>query len=133
MTLDPESLRRRVRERLREQRALVQSLLSLREQLQGSLFVRYGECGKEACACRQGRRHGPYYVLSLRTEGKGGFAYLDPERMAQARVLVSRHKDFRAGMRRLKRLNAELVVLLRRYQAAMAQAGGRRIGVQASA
>jgi hypothetical protein len=127
---DPELLKRRVRERLKEQRALVQSLLRLREQLRGSLFVRYAECGKEGCVCRQGQRHGPYYVLSVRGDGKAGFAYLDPARMARARVLVSRYKDFRTGMRRLRRVNGELVVLLRRYQSAMTTAGGRRLGIE---
>ena len=63
--------------RLAEQRALVQSLLRLREQLQGSLFARYGECGKEGCVCRRGSKHGPYYVLSTRSGGQGGFAYLE--------------------------------------------------------
>lgn len=129
--IDPEGLRRRVRERLKEQGALVRSLLTLKEQLQASLFVRYGECGKETCCCRQGRKHGPYYVLSLRTDGKSGFAYLDRERLEEARALVSAHREFRAGMRRLQRVNAELVTLLRRYQTAMARRGGRRIGLAA--
>ncbi len=65
---------------LLEQRLLVEKLLRLREQLQGSLFARYGVCGKENCICRQGRKHGPYYVLSTRSGGKGGFAYLKGRR-----------------------------------------------------
>jgi hypothetical protein len=128
-----ELLRTRVRERLGEQRVLVRSLLELREQLQGSLFARYGECGKEGCACRQGRKHGPYYVLSLRSAGKGAFTYLDPEQAREAKALVTRSREFKSGLRRLKKLNGEIVVLLRRYQAAMAKKGGRRIGVSAHA
>jgi hypothetical protein len=126
-------LRTRVRERLSQQRLLVESLLRLREQLSGSLFARYGECGKENCVCRQGKKHGPYYVLSLRSAGKGAFAYLDPERASEAKALVTRHQEFKAGLRRLRKLNADIVVLLRRYQAAMSKQGGRRIGVSAHA
>jgi len=74
---EAEELRKRVRARLGEQRTLVQSLLRQRELLQGSVFARYGECGKEGCACRQGRKHGPYYVFSMRSGGKGAFAYLE--------------------------------------------------------
>lgn len=124
-----EVLKQRVRVRLAEQRALVSQLLRLREQIQGSLFARYGECGKENCACREGRKHGPYYVLSTRSAGKGGFAYLDAGRAEEAKALVSRSQEFRTGLRKLKKVNLEIVSLLRRYQAAMSKQGGRKIGV----
>ncbi len=124
-----ETIRTRIRERLSEQRALVQSLLRLREQLQGSLFARYAECGKETCVCRQGKKHGPYYVLSTRSGGQGGFAYLAGRRAEEAERLVGRHKDFKAGFRRLKKVNAEIVALLRRYQQQMSRQGGRRLGL----
>jgi hypothetical protein len=125
-----DTMRTRIRERLAEQRSLVQSLLRLREQLQGSLFARYAECGKETCACRQGKKHGPYYVLSTRSGGQGGFAYLAGRRAEEAGRLVSRHKAFKAGFRRLKKVNAEIVSLLRRYQQQMARQGGRRLGLE---
>jgi len=124
-----ETIRARIRERLAEQRSLVKSLLQLREQLQGSLFARYAECGKETCACRHGKKHGPYYVLSTRSGGQGAFAYLEGRRAEEAEKLVARHKDFKAGFRRLKKVNAEIVGLLRRYQQQMARQGGRRLGL----
>jgi hypothetical protein len=129
--LSAETVRRRVQEKLEEQRALVRELLQEREQLRGSLFARYGVCGKENCACRTGRRHGPYYVLSTRSSGKGAFAYLEGPRAAEALALVSRHREFKAGLRRLRRINTELVTLLRRYQQAMSRRGGRRVGLSA--
>jgi hypothetical protein len=129
--LSAETIRQRVQERLDEQRALVRDLLDRREQLQGSLFARYAVCGKESCVCRTGRRHGPYYVLSTRTSGRGGFAYLEGPRAEEARVLVDRHRKFKAGLRRLRKVNAELMGLLRRYQQAMARQGGRRVGLSA--
>jgi hypothetical protein len=122
-----DGIRKRVRERLSEQRALVQSLLRLREQLQGSLFARYAECGKETCVCRQGRKHGPYYVLSTRSGGRGGFAYLEGRGASEAGRLVARHKEFKARFRRLKKTNTEIVSLLRRYQRTMARQGDRRL------
>jgi hypothetical protein len=124
-----EMVRTRIRERVAEQRALVRSLLRLREQLQGSLFARYAECGKETCVCRQGRKHGPYYVLSTRSGGHGAFSYLAGEKAEEAERLVARHKDFKTGFRRLKKVNAEIVSLLRRYQQQMSRQGGRRLGL----
>jgi hypothetical protein len=129
----PEDLRRRVRAHLEQQRRLVGALLEARAQLPGSLFMRYGRCGKAGCACRRGAGHGPYYVLSQRSGGKGAFAYLDAAGAREARGLVARARAFRVGLRRLQRLNLELIDLLRRYRIAMARRGGRRLGVTAAA
>ena len=127
--MDPEAIRQRVRTKLQEQRALVEEMLRRREQLAGSLFVRFGVCGKEGCACRTGRKHGPYYVLSTRSAGRGGFSYLDEQQMAEARALVKAYREYRAGMRRLGRVGEQLVVLLRRYQEATTREGTRRVGL----
>jgi uncharacterized protein DUF6788 len=128
-----EAIRRQVRIRLREQGLLVRLLLQQREQLQGSLFPRYGVCGKPSCVCRTGRRHGPYYVLSSRSAGRGTFAYLDAADVEQARDLLRRHREFRRGMARLRKLNANLVALLRRYQQAVVRRGGERMGIHSHA
>jgi hypothetical protein len=129
MPLTPDEIRQRVRTSLQEQRELVTDLLRRREQLAGSLFVRFGVCGKEACVCRTGQKHGPYYVLSTRSGGKGGFAYLEAARLSEARELVKAYREYRAGMRRLRRVNDQLVALLRRYQEATTKRGSRRVGV----
>jgi hypothetical protein len=126
-------IRERVRTRLHEQRELVEELLRRREQLAGSLFVRFGVCGKEGCVCRTGQKHGPYYVLSTRSAGRGGFAYLDPSQVAEARELVRAYREYRAGMRRLRTLGEQIVSLLRRYQEATTRQGTRRVGLRPQA
>ncbi len=129
MALTPDEIRQRVRTSLGRQRALVVELLRARALVAGSLFVRYGVCGKPRCVCRSGQKHGPYYVLSTRSGGHGGFAYLEGARLGEARALVKAYRDYRAGMRRLRKVNEELVSLLRRYQAATTRRGSRRVGV----
>lgn len=126
---DPETIRKRVLGQLAEQRGLVETLLSLKEQIQGSVFARYQECRKEGCACSRGEKHGPYYVLSKRSGGKGSYAYLGEEDVPTVRDLVARSKAFRDGMKRLQKVNAELVALLKAYQAASTQQGVRRLGL----
>ena len=127
--IELESIRRQVRSRLREQGTLVRQLLRQREQLRGSLFPRYGTCGKANCVCRTGRKHGPYYVLSSRSAGRGAFAYLEGDEVPRVRELLGRHREFRRGLSRLRRLSAELVLLLRRYQQAVVRRGGERVGI----
>jgi hypothetical protein len=129
MALTPDEIRQRVRTRLSEQRMLVEQLLRRREQLAGSLFVRFGVCGKQGCVCRTGQKHGPYYVLSTRSGGRGGFAYLEAAQLQEARELVRAYRDYRAGMRRLRKVNDQLVALLRRYQEATTRRGSRLVGV----
>jgi hypothetical protein len=129
----PDGIRARVKKRLAEQRALVATLLRAREQLQGSLIVRYMQCGKAACACHAGARHGPYYVLSNRSGGAGSFAYLDAAGARAARPLVQRYREFRRRLQRLQRVNVELVGLLRRYQKAQLRTTGARLRTRAAA
>ena len=122
-------LRKRIQVQLREQRSLTQSLLALREQIRGSLFVRYGKCGKAECGCRLGRGHGPYYVFSSGSRGRGAFAYLAEQDVDVAKQLIDRSRSFQKTMRRLKKVNDELVILLRRYQAEAGRVGARRLGI----
>jgi len=128
-TLTPETLRQRIRARLQEQRALVEKLLRRRELVAGSLFMRWGVCGKKSCVCQTGQKHGPYYVLSRRSGGRGGFTYLDKAQASEARSLVKAHQDYKADLKRLRKVNEQLVVLLRRYQDATGRRGDRRVGV----
>src|SRR5262245_46688581 len=127
------ALRKRVQTYLAEQRELVRTLLKLRAQLQGSVFARYGECGKEGCACQSGDKHGPYYVLSSRSAGKGAFVYLDGGRVDEVKDLVQQSRAFRKGLTRLRKLNQELVVALKTYQKATAKSGARKLAAFVSA
>ncbi len=130
--MTPDQIRVRIRETLAGQRRVVASLLRLREQLHGSLFVRYGQCGKAGCACQaEGRRHGPYYVLSTRSSGRGSFSYLDATTAREARQRVARYRAFRAGLKELQKVNGALVDLLRRYQQAQLRKTVRRLGLPA--
>ena len=127
--MSTQQLRKRIRAQLSEQRSLTQSLLKLREQIRGSLFVRHGKCGKAECRCHLGRGHGPYFVFSSGSRGRGAFAYLSEHDAAVAKELIDRSRAFQREMRRLKKVNEELLVLLRRYQTAAGKVGARRLGV----
>jgi hypothetical protein len=131
-TPDPASLRRQVEKQLARQRELVQELLALREQVPGSVFARYGTCGKASCACRTGQGHGPYTVLSTRGGGGASFVYLRRGQARSARALVAAGRSYRQGMKQLKAINESLLDLMRRYQKAVARSSGRKLGVRAA-
>ena len=98
----------------------------------GSVFARYGTCGKESCGCRSGRGHGPYTVLSTREAGRSSFVYLRRDQARAARELVAAGRSYRQGMSQLKEINETLLDLMRRYQRAVARTAGRRFGVHAA-
>jgi hypothetical protein len=118
-----------IRDRLIEHESLVDALLQEREQIRGSLFSRFAACGKSNCACAQGEKHGPYYVLSSRSRGEGAFIYLKADQVSRVRDLVNRHRRFRKGLKRLKGLATRLHALFERYESSATQAGSRRAGM----
>jgi hypothetical protein len=115
-----------IRDRLSEHESLVDALLQEREQIKGSLFSRFAACGKPNCACAQGEKHGPYYVLSKRSGGEGAFIYLKDEQVSRVRELVNRHRRFRKGLKRLKGLSTKLHQLFERYETSATLAGSRQ-------
>ncbi len=123
-------LEKGIRDRLTEHESLVLALLSEREQIKGSLFSRFAVCGKVNCACAQGEKHGPYYVLSNRSGGAGAFVYLKDHQVSRVRDLVNRHRRFRKGLRRLKGLSSKLHEMFERYENSATQAGSRQAGVR---
>jgi hypothetical protein len=118
-----------IRDRLSEHESLVDALLQEREQIRGSLFSRFAVCGKAACACAQGEKHGPYYVLSNRSGGAGAFVYLKEEQVSRVRELVNRHRRFKKGLKRLKGLSSKLHEMFLKYESSAAQAGFRQAGM----
>lgn len=115
-----------IRDRLMEHETLVDALLQEREQIRGSLFSRFAMCGKAGCACSQGEKHGPYYVLSSRRGDEGAFIYLKQEQVGRVRELVNRHRRFKKGLKRLKGLSVKLHALFDRYEISATRAGSLR-------
>lgn len=118
-----------IRDRLSEHESLVDALLQEREQIKGSLFARFAVCGKPNCACAQGEKHGPYYVLSSRSGGEGAFVYLKEDQVSRVRDLVNRHRRFRKGLKRLKGLSSKLHEMFEKYEVTAARAGSRQAGM----
>ncbi len=47
--------------------------------LQGkNVHIKFNTCGRRKCACRIGLRHGPYYYIRKKVEGKYKDIYIKP-------------------------------------------------------
>ena len=79
----------------------------------GSVVRQYMFCGKPSCACHRDakKKHGPYYYLSYKEEGKSRYRYLGKATSPE----VERGRNyqmFQRGMARLGKIHREIIGLL---------------------
>ncbi len=95
----------------RRKRHLLDQLRLPPELLRASYVEQWLTCGKAACACHQGQKHGPYYYLTL---GLGAgqirkFLLKSPAQQDQARRGTLAYSQFVEGVEELSQINAELL------------------------
>jgi hypothetical protein len=100
--------------------ALLRQLRLPPDVLRASCVEQFLTCGKTACPCHQGQKHGPYYylILCLAAGHIRKFLLKTPEQQRQARVGTAAYVQFMEGIEELSQINAEL---LRRGDALQAQ------------
>lgn len=96
--------------RLRRQ-ALLQQLRVPPSLLRGSYVQQFLTCGKPACPCHQGHKHGPYYFLTLCVAvGKvRKFLLKTPEEQQQAQAGTAAYRQFMERVEELSQINADLL------------------------
>jgi Family of unknown function (DUF6788) len=95
----------------RRKRRLLQELRPPPDLLRASYVEQFLTCGKPACACHRGQKHGPYYYLTL-SLGAGQvrkFLLKGSEQQEQARRGTAAYSQFAAGLEELSQINAELL------------------------
>ena len=96
---------------LRQRKAALLHRLSLPPQgIRASVVERFGTCGKPACACHQGRKHGPYYYLTqcLAPGRMQKFLLKSPDAQQAARAATDAFNRFYDGLEELSQINTEL-------------------------
>ena len=79
--------------------------------LRASCVEQFLTCGKAACACHQGKKHGPYYYLTLCLAAGHirKFLLKEPDQPQQARAGTAAYAQFMEGVEELSQINAELL------------------------
>ena len=103
----------RNREKLEQLRAKAASALpDLQATLRGSLLKRFLQCGNAKCRCHRGRRHGPYYYLTVNKPGRKVICQKIPRgREAQVKVWLKNYKRIKKGLEKISDINLELIRL----------------------
>lgn len=92
-------------------RFLLRSLKIQPDFIRGSFVERYGTCGKANCACRRGKKHGPFYYLTqcLAVGNVQKFLLKDEKRRNEAKIGTDHYKQFLELLEELSQINAELL------------------------
>jgi len=85
----------------------------------GTVLKRMMKCGKAQCACASdpSRRHGPYFELTYKTNGKTVNVKLSPEAAPLYKAASLQYRKLKTLLSRLDKLSQTIL----RYQAKLAQ------------
>jgi hypothetical protein len=85
----------------------------------GTVLKRMMKCGKAQCACASdpARRHGPYFELTYKANGKTVNVKLSPEAAPLYRAAALQYRKLKALLSRLEKLSQTIL----RQQATVAQ------------
>jgi len=79
----------------------------------GSVVRQYMFCGKPSCVCHRDaqKKHGPYYYLSSKEEGKSRYKYLGKATSPEVER-AQNYQGFQRGIARLGKIHREVIDLL---------------------
>ena len=106
------SLHRKSTLALRQRKlALVRQLVVPPQAIRASVVERFGTCGKANCACRRGRKHGPYYYLTqcLAAGQMQKFLLKSEAEQQAARQATTAFHEFYDRLEELSQINTELL------------------------
>jgi hypothetical protein len=97
---------------LERRRKAVAKLGEVSEVLRASLLERMTRCGKGACKCMAGEKHGPAYYLTVSyAKGKTRQIYVAKEHKAVAEAWIDNYRRVWAALEEISQVNLELLRL----------------------
>jgi len=112
----PTAIPDRYAQRFRE---LKQEFQQLEYFCKGTLLKRMMKCGKAQCACASDatKRHGPYFELTYKANGKTVNVKLSPEAAPLYKAAAQQYRKLKTLLNRLDKLSKTIL----RYQAKQAE------------
>ena len=92
-----------------ERRKLLEELSRLSLLIHGSYFERYSTCSRKACACHEGRRHGPRAYVALRSAGRPAQHYVRRSQVSAVQRGVEQYQRLLQVVDRITGINLELM------------------------
>jgi hypothetical protein len=93
-----------------QQEKLLNSIPPLDKILRTTVSTYYLTCGKQNCYCHKGKRkHGPYYYLSAKEEGKMRMFLIPKELLKEARKGIKYYDRLWEDIYKLCKINRQLL------------------------
>ena len=78
----------------------------------GSIYEVYKTCSKPNCCCKKGKKHGPFFALSISVEAKRSVKVVRKNDLAVVREKALAYQSFQKGLTRIRKIDKEIVILL---------------------
>ncbi len=76
----------------------------------GTVVECYRTCGKPGCACQQGKKHGPYYMLTWSEGGRTRTRHIPRHKLEEVKRMTRNYQVAREALRKLGEFNRRLVL-----------------------
>lgn len=98
---------------LRKRRgAYIEKLLHPKPMIIGSLYEVYKTCSKPNCCCKKGKKHGPFFALSISVEAKRRVKMVKRDDLVVVRDKALAYQSFQKGLAKIRKADKEIVTLL---------------------
>jgi hypothetical protein len=92
--------------------AYIEKLLHPRPMIIGSLYEVYKTCSKPNCCCKKGKKHGPFFALSISVEAKRSVKMVRKDDLMVVREKALAYQSFQQGLAKIRKTDKEIVILL---------------------
>jgi len=105
-------IRQKIYQLRKKRGAYIEKLLHPRPMIIGSLYEVYKTCSKPNCCCKKGKKHGPFFALSISVEAKRSVKIVRKNDLAVVRQKALAYQSFQQGLAKIRKTDKQIVLLL---------------------
>ena len=105
-------IRQKIYQLRKRREVYIEKLLHPRPMIIGSLYEVYKTCSKPNCCCKKGKRHGPFFALSISVEAKRSVKIVRKDDLTAVREKALAYQSFQKGLAKIRKTDKEIVILL---------------------
>jgi len=105
-------IRQKIYQLRKKRGAYIEKLLHPRPMIIGSLYEVYKTCSKPNCCCKKGKKHGPFFALSISVEAKRRVKIVRKNDLMVVREKALAYQSFQQGLAKIRKIDKEIVILL---------------------
>ena len=109
--MDLSKLRQKINRLTKERAEHEKTIMKHNTLIKGSLVEQYKVCGKKGCRCQKGEKHGPYYYLSNKIQGKTQLLPVTKD-LSKIKQKALNYRDFRKAREKWVKVNASMLNLI---------------------